>query len=61
MKNTPKKEKQIENPCMICGKKVNWGKDGCPVVDEGREMGVLFGQWKGMQHYKCFNENQTKL
>jgi len=39
--------------CMICGKKVVWGKNGCPVVNKGSEMSVLFGSYKGMVHYNC--------
>lgn len=61
MKTKTKKQKQIENPCMICGKEVSWGKDGCPVVDKGSEMGVLFGSWKGMRHYYCKGENEFRL
>lgn len=45
-------ENEIKNPCLICGKEVVWGQDGCPVVDNVN-IGVLFGNWRGMQHYDC--------
>lgn len=51
IKKTIKKE--INNPCIICGKEVIWGKNGCPIIDKKSEIGILFGSWKGMKHYNC--------
>lgn len=61
METKPKKQKQIKNPCITCGKDVKWGKDGCPVVSKGSEMGVLFGSFIGMKHYKCHDKTGFKL
>lgn len=56
-----KKKKQVENPCKVCGKEVRWGQDGCPVVSKGNELGVLFGSWKYMLHYKCDTNQDVPL
>lgn len=35
------------------------GKNGCPIVSKGNEMGVLFGNWEYMIHYNCeFDESK---
>lgn len=56
-----KKKNKIKNPCTICGKEVLWGQDGCPVVNKGSEIGVLFGSWKEMRHYDCKSEKEIRL
>jgi hypothetical protein len=43
--------------CNVCGKKIKgWGLDGCPTVNEGMELGVMFGYNTGYIHYKCIKE-----
>lgn len=41
------------NICNKCGKKIKgWGIDGCPIVSQGNEIGVLFGIDRWI-HYVC--------
>lgn len=48
-----KTKKNIKNNCITCGKKVRWGVNGCPIVEKGKEINVLLGNYKGMIHYDC--------
>ena len=60
MKSKSKKPEKI--PCMVCGKPVRWGVNGCPVVKPGQEMiAVLMGQGIiGYKHYTCELINITQ-
>ena len=44
---------KVEDPCIVCGKQVNWGVDGCPIAEKGKEMQAFMGDHKGMIHYAC--------
>jgi hypothetical protein len=47
------RKRKIKNPCVVCGKEVRWGIDGCPIVEKGKEFETLLGGLKGMKHYDC--------
>ena len=54
MKEETKNKEAETDPCMVCGKPVRWGVDGCPVVRPGQGMmALLGGGWLGMKHYDC--------
>jgi hypothetical protein len=57
---TTKPKKTVNNPCVVCGKEVRWGVNGCPMVRKGQEMMALMGGgWEYMKHYKCEMPTKT--
>ncbi len=54
-----KKVKTITNPCVVCGKTVKWGDNGCPLVNKA-DISVLLGKNEGFIHYDCMEKFKSK-
>lgn len=49
-------------PCIVCGKPVVWGVNGCPMIRKGQEMlALLGGGWEYMKHYACEIPKESSL
>lgn len=55
------RERLGDMACVVCGKAVTWGVDGCPIVYKGQEMLVLSGGWEFVKHYACEIPKESSL
>jgi len=49
----------VTNPCVVCGKTVKWGDNGCPLVKKA-DISVLLGKNEGFIHYDCMEKYKPK-
>lgn len=48
--------------CIVCGKAVILGVNGCPMIRKGQEMlALLGGGWEYMKHYACEMPKESSL